>query len=257
MATESKLNSISIVFPAYNEECNVASAVQAARRACSKYARTFEIIVVNDGSRDDTRAVLDKLAGEDPAVVAVHHPHNKGYGAALRSGFAAARNEYVFFTDSDLQFDLDEIGLLAPWIGKFDIVAGFRKNRADPPHRLLNAWAWNLLIRMMLGITVRDIDCAFKLFRRHALDSMELTSAGALINTEILALAQQRGFTIKEVPVGHFPRLSGAPTGANFGVILRAFRELLKMYGRLRQVKESAQKNLSRTAAQNPPVRSP
>ncbi len=248
---DSKLDCISIVFPAYNEQDNIASAVNAAREALGKYAKTIEIIVVNDGSRDGTRAVLDRLTEEDASVVAVHHPHNRGYGAALRSGFAVARGEYVFFTDSDLQFDLEEIGLLIPWVGKYDIVAGYRKTRADPPHRRVNAWAWNTLIRMSLGIKVRDIDCAFKLFRRGVFDSMKLTSVGALINTEILAQAQQHGFSIKEVPVSHFPRLSGAPTGANLGVILRAFRELFSMYGKLRQVRGSALASSARVSAQN------
>lgn len=253
VASGSKLGSLSIVFPAYNEQDNIASAVKAAREALGKYAETIEIIVVNDGSHDGTRAALDKLAEQDASVVAVHHPHNRGYGAALRSGFAVARGEYVFFTDSDLQFDLEEIGLLVPWIGKYDIVAGYRKTRADPPHRLVNAWAWNALIRMSLGIKVKDIDCAFKLFRRGVFDSMRLTSVGALINTEILAQAQQHGFTIKEVPVSHFPRLSGAPTGAKLGVILRAFRELLSMYGKLRQVRGSAMASSPRVSARDLP----
>ena len=255
--SDGKLGSISIVFPAYNEQENVALAVQAARQALSKYAEKIEIIVVNDGSHDGTRAALDALAAQDPSVVAVHHPHNKGYGATLRSGFAAARGEYVFFTDCDLQFDVEEIGLLVPWIRKYDIVAGYRRNRADPFYRLMNAWAWNTLIRIALGIKVRDIDCAFKLFRRGALDSLQLSSVGALINTEILARAKQLGLSIKEVPVGHFPRLSGAPTGANLGVILRAFRELFSMYGRLRQVHASARANSPGVADSELQCRSP
>ena len=231
-----KLGSISIVFPAFNEQDNVEPAVRAARQALGNYAEKIEIIVVNDGSRDGTRAALDAIAAQDSSITAVHHPVNLGYGAALRSGFAAARSEYVFFTDTDLQFDVEEIGLLIPWIGEFDIVVGYRKKRADPMHRLVNAWTWNMLIRLLLGIKVKDIDCAFKLFRRRVFDTIQLNSVGALINTEIFAQARKKGFTVKEVPVSHFPRLSGAPTGANLGVILRAFRELLSMYGRLRQV---------------------
>ena len=246
-----KLSFISIVFPAYNEQDNVETAVRRAREALTRYAESIEIIVVNDGSHDGTREVLDRLAAQDPAVVAVHHPRNMGYGAALRSGFAAARGEYVFFTDADLQFDMNEIGLLVAWIGQYDIVVGYRKNRADPLHRLVNAWAWNTLIRVALGIRVRDIDCAFKLFRRRVFDAMQLNSVGALINTEILAQAQQRGFSIKEVPVSHFHRLSGAPTGANLGVILRAFRELIKMYGKLRQVRDLSLANSTRATASN------
>jgi len=239
MKWDNKLSSISIVFPAYNEQDDVERAVQAARQALPKYAETVEIIVVNDGSRDGTGAILNKLAKEDPSIVAVHHPHNMGYGATLRTGFSRARSEFVFFTDTDLQYDLEEISLLVPWIGEYDIVAGYRAKRADPFHRRMNAWAWNTLIRTVLRIRVRDIDCAFKLFRRRVFDTIQLSSMGALINTEILALAQHQGFTIKEIPVSHYARANGAPTGAKLGVILRAFRELLKMYGRLRPAERS------------------
>lgn len=240
MPTQQKLTGISVIFPAYNEESNAERAVAAAVRALSGRADRVEIIVVNDGSHDRTGAVLDDLAARDPHIVAVHHPRNQGYGAALRSGFARARCDFVFFTDTDLQFDLEEIDALIPWIGAYDIVAGYRVKRADPWYRRMNAWGWNMLIRLLLDIRVRDIDCAFKLFRRRVFDAMQLGSRGALINTEILALARQQGFTIREVPVSHYPRASGKQTGASLGVILRAFRELLTMYGRLRQSKNAA-----------------
>lgn len=230
------LSSISIVFPAFNEEANVERAVRSAHAVLGKFAQTVEVVVVNDGSRDRTGEICDDLARQDPTVVAVHHPVNMGYGAALRSGFAVAKSDYIFFTDSDLQFDLAEIELLVSWISQYDIVAGYRAKRADPWHRRFNAWAWGMLVRTVLGLKVRDIDCAFKLFNRRVFDSFELSSVGAMVNTEILVQAKNHGFTIKEIPVSHYPRLEGEQTGANVKVILKAFRELFKMYGKLRNM---------------------
>lgn len=229
-----RLSSLSLVFPAYNEELNVERAVVEARRVLEKVAERYEIIVVNDGSADDTGSIIDRLAKEDGQVVPVHHPKNRGYGAAVCSGFAQARFDYVFFTDSDLQFNLDEIERLIEWIDRFDIVTGYRAKRADPLHRRLNAWAWGTLVRFLFGIKVRDIDCAFKLFHRRVFDIITPTSGGAMVNTEILALATKYGFTIKEVPVSHLPRAQGEQTGANLRVILKAFRELFSMYRRLK-----------------------
>lgn len=233
-AGQRRLASVSWVFPAYNEALNVERAVTEARRVLQGVADRHEIIVVNDGSSDETGAILDRLAKSNPDLVVVHHPKNRGYGAAVGSGFAKASLDYVFFTDSDLQFNLDEFGRLVEWIDRYDIVAGYRQKRADPLHRKLNAWAWGTLVRFLFGIKVRDIDCAFKLFNRKVFDVVRPTSAGAMINTEILAIATKYGFTIKEVPVTHLPRERGEQTGANFRVILKAFRELFVMYKRLK-----------------------
>lgn len=229
-----RLSGISLVFPAYNEEPNIERAVAEARRALQKFADRHEIIVVNDGSADRTGEIIERLARECDDVVPVQHPKNRGYGAALCSGFARAGLDYVFFSDSDLQFNLDEMDRLVEWIGRYDIVTGYRVKRADPLHRKLNAWAWGTLVRFLFGIKVRDIDCAFKLFRRRVLDAIKPTSAGAMINTEILAQAVKAGFTIHEVPVTHLPRTQGQQTGANLRVILKAFGELFAMYARLK-----------------------
>lgn len=229
-----RLSSISLVFPAYNEESNINRAVAEARRALGKFAERYEIIVVNDGSADRTGEIIERLAQENDDVVAVHHPKNLGYGAALCSGFAAASLDYVFFSDSDLQFDLDEMDRLIEWIDQYEIVTGYRARRADPMHRLLNAWAWGTLVRFLFGIKVRDIDCAFKLFHRKVLDTIKLTSTGAMINTEFLALAVKNGFAIKEVPVSHFPRIQGQQTGASLRVTIKAFKELFSKHKRLK-----------------------
>jgi glycosyltransferase involved in cell wall biosynthesis len=226
--------SISIIFPAYNEEENIARAVEHGRRAMSRYFSDIEIIVVNDGSHDRTAEIVDALAAEHQDVVPVHHEVNQGYGAALRSGIYSASKELIFFTDSDLQFDLEEINQLQEWIHEFDIVAGYRARRADPVHRRFNAWGWNVLVRMVLGLKIRDIDCAFKLFRREVFKDIRLKTVGAMINTEILTLAQRKGMKIKEVPVSHYPRLAGEQTGANIKVILKAIRELFVMRDKLK-----------------------
>jgi len=230
-----EFKSISVVFPAYNEEKNIEKAVAAARTAMSKYFDKIEIIVVNDGSADGTHDILERLKSERPdQVVPIHFPKNRGYGAALRTGLYAARNDLVFFSDSDLQFDLEEINRLLEWVDRYDIVAGYRSQRADPFNRRFNAWGWKMLVRAVLGLKVRDIDCAFKLFRRDVFNTVQVQSVGAMINTELLSLAVQHGVRIKEVPVSHFPRTAGTQTGAKLGVIARAFKELLAMRRRLK-----------------------
>lgn len=226
--------SISVIFPAYNEEANIEKSVLMAREAMSPFFDRLEIIVVNDGSADRTREILDRLVADSSDVRAIHFEKNRGYGSALRTGLYAARNDLVFFSDSDLQFDLDEIKHLLEWIDQYEIVAGYREHRADPFMRRFNAWGWRSLVRLTLGLKVRDIDCAFKLFRREVFDKVKLASVGAMINTELLTRAQQEGMRIKEVPVKHFPRSAGKQTGANLKVIAKAFRELFEMRSRLR-----------------------
>lgn len=231
----SGFRSISIIFPAYNEEENITKVVGQAREVISKLFDDFEIIVVNDGSHDNTGSIIDELSQQETSLLPVHHEKNRGYGATLRSGIEAASKELVFFTDSDLQFDINEIKHLLKWIGSHDIVAGYRADRADPAHRRFNAWGWNMLVRIFLGLKVKDIDCAFKLFRRCVFDDIRLESVGAMINTEILTLAQWQEKSLKEVPVRHFPRILGEQTGANPRVIFKALCELAMMRGKLRR----------------------
>jgi len=193
----------------------------------------YEIIVVNDGSADSTGAVADRLAAVDPHVRVVHHPANRGYGGALKSGFAASRKEYVFFTDGDGQFDVTEIDRLLPYVPEYDVVVGYRLERAEGALRKLNAAAWNWLVRRLFHIPVRDVDCAFKLFKRRVLDSVRVEAEGAMISTEVLGRAVRAGFSVIEVGVHHFERQHGKPTGANPLVIARAFYELFKLYRRI------------------------
>ncbi|HEY1769856.1 MAG TPA: glycosyltransferase family 2 protein [Chthoniobacterales bacterium] len=240
---------LSVIFPAFNEEANIRQTVEVARKVVSKLAKTWEIILVNDGSKDATTPLCDELAQQYPEVRAIHHVDNRGYGAALKSGILAARYDFIFFTDSDGQFDLEELKDLIEWANHYDIVTGYRGKRSDPPHRLINALGWKLLVRMVLGVKVRDIDCAFKVFQRSVFDRVQIRSVGAMVNTEILAQANAFGMRIHEVRVSHYPRRFGKPSGANIRVIAKAFRELIRLYRQLRYVTHE-QEGLYRTDSQ-------
>ena len=232
-----KLKSLSAFFPAYNEEANVEGLVQNFKAILPRVAEDYEIIIVNDGSKDRTREIADRLATDDPKVRAVHHEKNQGYGAAVRSGIKACRKEYVFFTDGDGQFDVSQLSNLIPLLPGYEGVIGFRLNRQDPWTRKLNAWAWNRLVRLLLGLKVKDIDCAFKLFHRKVFEGMELESSGAMISTEMLVKIKDKGFKLREAGVLHSPRLAGKQTGAKLKVILRAFRELFRFYKEFKEKK--------------------
>jgi glycosyltransferase involved in cell wall biosynthesis len=223
------MKSLSVVLPAFNEEANIRAVVEDAYRTVPKIAPIFEIIVVNDGSKDRTGEICDRLVEELSNVRVVHHPQNRGYGAALKSGIKLARHDLIFFTDADGQFDFKEVAALIEETDAYDIVAGYRARRQDPPHRLLFAWGWNILVGLVLGVRIRDIDCAFKVFNRHVFDRVQIQSVGAMVNTEIFAQVSRFGMTVKEVPVSHFPRQHGESTGGNVAVILKAFRELIRI----------------------------
>ena len=232
--TQAARASISVVFPAFNEEQNLEAIVRSALKVLPGLSHSFEVIIVNDGSVDRTAEVADRLASRSRHVKVVHHPRNLGYGAALKSGIDRATKDLVFFCDSDRQFTLNDLRRLLAWAGRFDIVAGYRQHRQDPLHRRINAKGWNLLVRFVFGLKLRDIDCAFKIFHREVFERLPIETVGAMVNTEILARALHQGFTIKEVPVRHFPRRFGQQTGAKPHVILKAFYELARMYFKMR-----------------------
>jgi glycosyltransferase involved in cell wall biosynthesis len=230
------IEGVSLFFPMLNEESNIGRAVESALTVLERLAREGEVIVVNDGSRDQTGAIADRLAAADRRVRVVHQPENRGYGAALRSGFAASSYPLVAFVDGDNQFDIGELGTLIGAMSGADIVSGYRITRRDPPHRRLNAFLYNRLARLLFDIPLRDVNCGFKLYRRELVQRLlpQLRSTGALINVEMLARARQLGARVREVGVRHYPRVSGQPTGANLAVIVRAFRELLTLSRELR-----------------------
>jgi len=230
------LPSLSAFFPAHDEEDNVVPMAETMLRVLPEVAAVWELVIVDDGSRDRTAERVDDLARVHPGVRAVHHEVNRGYGAAIRSGLAAARHEWVFYTDGDRQFDPRQITRLIAELPRADVVVGWRAHRADNIVRRLNTFAWNALIRILFGVHVRDVDCAFKLLPRRALDGIALEAEGAMISTELLAHLVRRGQRIVEVPVDHFPRVSGLPSGGDPRVIVRAFRELGRLYPRIRAI---------------------
>lgn len=225
---------LSLVFPVFDEAENIDELVETALQIAARLSERFEIVLVDDGSRDGSAARIQAWVSSDARVRALHHPSNIGYGAALRSGLREARGELVFFSDADLQFDLMEIEKLLAHTADFDIVVGYRSPRRDPWPRMVLAWGWGKLVAQLFDLEVRDIDCAFKVFRREVLESLPIESVGAFVNTEILARALAAGFRIHQVPVSHRRRQKGTQTGAHPRVILRAFAELSALYGELR-----------------------
>lgn len=235
MSTQKFTRGVSVFYPCYNEEANVERTTRAAIVACDRLFTDYEIIIVNDGSKDRTAEIADRLAAEHPRVRAVHNSPNRGYGGALQRGFREATKEYVFYTDGDGQFDFEEMDKLIPLMSKFDIVSGYRLDRQDPLPRKINAFCWGTLVNLLFGLGIRDVDCAFKIYPRRLFDEIEMHATGALIDTEILARAQRRGYTIGQIGVHHYPRTAGEQTGANIKVVLRAFRELFRLYHNIRQ----------------------
>jgi glycosyltransferase involved in cell wall biosynthesis len=232
-ARPTRVARLSYFFPAHDEEANIEGLVGEALESLPAIAETFEIIAVDDGSRDRTRALADELTARHPGIVrAVHHPTNLGYGAALRSGFATARYELVAFTDGDRQFRVEDIGRLTDRLAQDDrpdVVVGFRIRRADPIVRTVYARAYRLANRIFFGLTVTDVDCACKLFRREVLDGVRVESEGAFFSAELLIKLRAAGRSVVEVGVPHYPRTAGSATGAKPQVILRAVRDFWRL----------------------------
>jgi len=225
--------SITVFFPCYNEQDNVVRVAEQALRVVESLQADYEIIIVDDGSSDDTGRIADQFAAGHDRVRVIHHEGNRGYGAALQSGFRAATKELVFYTDGDGQFDIGEMPSLLPLMQEYDIVSGYRMNRRDNLLRTLAGHLWTMTNNLLFSLKMHDIDCAFKLYRRAIFDTIKMESTGALIDTEILARAARKGYRIAEKGVHHYPRTAGRPTGANPGVVLRAFKELLKLRRRI------------------------
>jgi len=225
--------SVTVFFPCYNEQENITRVVTEAIAVLDELGIDYEILVVNDGSSDNTAKKADALAAQYNTVSVIHHPVNQGYGAALQSGFKAATKDLVFYTDGDGQFDIKEFPHLLDLIQECDIVSAFRLNRQDSLVRKMNGWFWTKLVCLVFGMSIRDIDCAFKLYRREIIVDMPMLSTGALIDAEVLARATRSGCKIVQTGVHHFACTSGGQTGANVGVILRAFRELFQLRQRI------------------------
>lgn len=228
-----KIN-ISVFIPCYNEEKNVGKMLTNLLNFLPTIAFDYEIIVVDDGSSDKTAEIAQNIALQNPQVKIIRHETNKGYGAALRTGFDSCSKDYIFFTDGDSQFDITEMTKLLPYINDYDIVIGFRIKRQDNFMRKMNEFNFNRFVRLLFGLKVRDLNCAFKIYKKEVIRSLGLRSSLAFINSEILIRAKKKGFTIKEVGVTHYPRQWGTQTGANLKVIVGTFRELFELRKELR-----------------------
>jgi glycosyltransferase involved in cell wall biosynthesis len=239
---------LSLVLPAYNESENIEVVVGRALEVLPRVTSAYEIVVVDDGSRDGTAAIVDRLAEQHPGVRAVHHEVNRGYGAALTSGFRAATGDAIMFMDADRQFDIADISALLPYVPHFDIVAGYRIQRRDPLYRRLYGKLFGLAVWVLFGLRLRDIDCAFKIFRADLIRDIELTTPGALINTELLTRAKRRGATIEQVGVRHYPRPAGESSGGSPRVVFRAMGETIRLWLRLRGEPEPAARETSQSS---------
>lgn len=225
-----KLPSLSVFFPAFNEAKNLPELIKQAYEVLPQLAKKYEVIVVNDGSVDNTQSVVNKLAKNLPHLRLVNHDKNRGYGAALRTGFESAVSEWVFFSDADLQFDLHELKSFIPFTDKYKVIIGYRTTRADGKGRHLNAWLFKFFIDTLFRLHVKDIDCAFKLFKNSELKKIALTSSGAFTSSELLYKLKKERLAFKQLPVSHYQRKYGNPTGANFKVIVKAGLEALRLY---------------------------
>ncbi len=231
---KTKLPSLSAFIPCFNEEQNVSRVVGDLERVLPEVAEKYEIIVVDDGSRDKTNSVAQALATKNSRLRIVAHDKNRGYGASLRSGFEACQYDWIFFTDGDGQFSIDELKGFVPYAAQNDAVIGFRTKRADGAHRVLNAWLLKIAVDIIFRLHVKDIDCAFKLLRASKVKKLQLHSTGALISTELLYRFKKMKVKIKQLPVTHLPRLYGTPTGSNWRVIAHAMKEFITLYWRLK-----------------------
>jgi len=237
--------SLSIVLPCCNEEGNVVRVATQALEVGRRLTRDFEIIIVNDGSRDRTGPLADELARTHANVRVIHHEKNLGYGAAVAAGLRAARLPWVFYTDGDGQFNLNQLESALPLLDRHDVVAGFRLDRKEGSVRRLNGWLWTQLVNAVFGLRTRDVDCAFKIFPREFLQGITLHSGGALISAELLCQAKRSNLSIGTVGVNHLPRLAGQSTGGDPRVIVRAFKELFTLRAKILKTDEEQSRPIS------------
>lgn len=222
---------LSFFFPAYNDGGTIASLVIRAVRAASRLTPDYEVIVVNDGSRDATAEILDELARTYPRVRVVHHSVNRGYGAALRTGFATATKELIAYTDGDAQYDPAEVELL--WnrlTPEVDLVNGYKISRADPLHRVVIGRVYHYAVKLLFRLQVRDVDCDFRLMRRDVFDRVRLERDTGVICLEMMRKIQDAGFRIVEVPVHHYHRTHGRSQFFNVRRVFWTGIDVLKLW---------------------------
>jgi glycosyltransferase involved in cell wall biosynthesis len=226
--------SITIFFPAYNDEGSISSMVCGALELLPQWTADYEVIVVNDGSSDQTAAVLDELARQHEQVRVIHHPRNRGYGGALRSGFASATKELVFYTDGDGQYDVQELAGLLPLLTEaVDVVNGYKRKRADNRRRIVVGAAYKRLARLLFNLPICDVDCDFRLMRRAVIQAVELTSSSGVICTEMIYKLHQAGCRFVETPVHHYPRLHGQSQFFTLRRVARTAGDFFKLWLKL------------------------
>jgi glycosyltransferase involved in cell wall biosynthesis len=225
-----KRDSISVILPAYNEEANIERAVRSTAKVLREISDDWEVIIINDASKDCTGEIAEALAQEIPGVRVIHHAKNTRLGGALKTGFSRASKDLIFYTDSDNPIDMNDLKWAVPLIEDADIVTGYRLNREEPLKRRVYSPCYNWLIRFLFGLKVRDVNFAFKLVKRHVLDKIKMRSQGSFIDAELLIEARKHGFFIKEVGIKYYPRTEGESTLASPSVILKMLGELWIYY---------------------------
>jgi glycosyltransferase involved in cell wall biosynthesis len=204
-----KYNQISVFFPAYNEEENIEDVVLSVQKYLKKHFLKYQIIVINNGSNDNTKRIVKGLIEKDKNISIINYKVNQGYGGALRTGFSSARYRLVFYTDADNQFNILDLDKVLPLIKSCDIVSGYRIKRQDPLMRVLTSTIYNKIINLLFNLNIKDIDCSFKLYKKSVLDSLNLKSKTGLIDAEVLIKAKNKKYKIVQVGVNHYPRLKG------------------------------------------------
>lgn len=226
-----ELKSLSVFMPAYNEEDSIASTVDGVVKVLKSLKIDWELLIINDGSKDKTAEVVKSLEKKYPGVRLVNHERNQGYGRALKTGFKEAKYEWVAFVDSDGQFDFEEIKKLLAKTGEADVILGYRLNRADPFQRRIFTWGWKMLAMILLGLNVKDYSCGFKLIKKKVIEDISpIESEEKVTQIEMLIKAKKKGYRFAEVGVHHYPRTAGVPTGAALSVVAKSFQDMLKLW---------------------------
>ena len=232
------IDSLSLFFPTYNEEGNIKKVVLNAKKTLLKTAKNWEIIVVNDGSKDDTMKIVSDLSKEEPRIRLINHRTNRGYGGSLQSGFYNSKYDWITFTDSDGQFDFSEIDnfIKTQKETNADLVIGYYKKRQVSKFKIITSKMWELAVFVLFGLHVKDVDCGFKLISKKVIEKIPRLESerGAFISSEFLIKSKKAGFKIVEIPITHYPRSAGKGTGRDIKVIVKSFVDLFRLWRKLK-----------------------
>ena len=235
---QTKIPELSVFFPTYNEEASIEDVVLKTKKVLETEALKWEILVVNDGSKDSTKEIVKKLGETDSRIKLINHDKNRGYGSSFKSGLYGSKYEWISFTDSDGQFDFSEITRFFDKQKETnaDLVIGYYKKRQVSKFKIITSKIWELCIIIMFGLKVHDIDCGFKLISKKVVDKISQLESerGAFISSEFLVKSKKAGFKIVEVPVTHYPRLQGIGTGRDINVIIKSFVDLFRLWKKLK-----------------------